>query len=343
MAKFCSYCGRPLQDGEVCTCQSGVQAGQSQPGQGQSYSQAGPAGQGQPYGQAGQGQPYGQAGQPYGQAGQGQPYGQYGQAGQGQPYGQAGQPYGQPGQGQPYGQYGQPGQGQPYGQYGQGQPQPKQPGAGSAYFKELWGCIGGGLKKPADKFSSMTKKPNAPVLWGVLGIQSVFFALIFLFMGIKINGLTGGYMKLINTPVAFFLSLVLGAAILVAWAAVAMLLAKGMAKKEMSFSQSLGVAGAKAVAQMPFTLFTAFLMLISPLDSNFTLVLLTIVYSAGTLLTYFFIPASMEDYLADDKNKRVWQLFVTFLINMVIAWICAWIFTKAIGSGMAGVLRGSLF
>jgi hypothetical protein len=51
MAKFCSQCGRPLQEGEICTCQQ-QNVSQAQPTQGQVY-------QGQPYqGQPNQGQPY---------------------------------------------------------------------------------------------------------------------------------------------------------------------------------------------------------------------------------------------------------------------------------------------
>ncbi len=285
MAKFCSNCGRPLQEGEVCTCQT-----------------------------------------------------QSGQPNQGQPYGQQGQPYGQPNQGQFYGQQGQP--------YGQPQPQPqapKQPGAAGIYIKELWGSIVGAYKKPAETLSGMTVNPKAPVLWGLLGIQAILFSLIFLFMGLKMNGLTGGYITLINTPLAFFMALILGAAILAVWGAVAMAFAKAVAKKPMTYSQGLGAAAAKAVAQMPFTVVTALFVLILPVSSGFAMGLIMFIYSAGTLLSYFFIPVSMEAFLAEDKNKRVWQLFLTFVVNMVVSYVAAWIFLQIIGSGMASALTGGLF
>lgn len=159
MGKFCEYCGRELQEGEVCTCQQTrepavpvnmqqmestvrgaqpedtVQAvGLQKEDKGQNLPQE-PFLQNQPQGQLPQepflqSQPYGQfqqepyqQGQPQDQFPQGQPYGQFQQ---GQPYGQfqQGQPYGQFQQGQSYGQFQQPyQQGQPYGQFQQGQPQ----------------------------------------------------------------------------------------------------------------------------------------------------------------------------------------------------------------------------
>ena len=35
MAKFCSQCGRPLQDGEICTCQSQKKENAQEPAQSQ--------------------------------------------------------------------------------------------------------------------------------------------------------------------------------------------------------------------------------------------------------------------------------------------------------------------
>ena len=147
MARFCTQCGRRLEDGEVCNCTSqGVDGGAQAAGQEnfqnqgeevQNYQQSsGQMNQGQEnqgaydgqteYGRQGQ-DPYSQQGQyyqqgqdPYGQQGQGQYYQQgqdpYGQQGQGQYYQQGQDPYGQQGQGQYY-QQGQ----NPYGQQNQGQ------------------------------------------------------------------------------------------------------------------------------------------------------------------------------------------------------------------------------
>ena len=137
MARFCTKCGRPLKEGEVCNCTAqnagGAQnagAQQSQPGGQQNYQQSQPGGQ-QSYQQSQPGgQQYYQQGRPGGQQNyqQGQPGGQqYYQ--QGRPGGQQNYQQGQPGGQQNY-QQGQPGgqqyyqQGQPGGQqnYQQGQP-----------------------------------------------------------------------------------------------------------------------------------------------------------------------------------------------------------------------------
>ena len=157
MARFCTQCGRRLEDGEVCNCtsqgadngaqtagqdsfqnqgeeaqyyqQSSGQVNQGQENQGAYDAQAGYGQQGQEqYGQQNQGQYYQQGQEQYGQQNQGQYYQQgqeqYGQQNQGQYYQQGQEQYGQQNQGQYYQQgqeqYGQQNQGQ-YGQQNQGQ------------------------------------------------------------------------------------------------------------------------------------------------------------------------------------------------------------------------------
>ena len=403
MAKFCSQCGRPLQDGEICTCQSqkkenaqepaqsqpvteeqspapepgqetaedaGVKTAQDQPrggayGQGNLYGQpqGGAYGQGNPYGQP-QGGAYGQ-GNPYGQPqggayGQGNPYSQPqgGAYGQGNPYGQPqggaygqGNPYGQPqggayGQGNPYGQPqgGAYGQGNPYGQpQGGAYGQPKKSGAAGEYFKDLWGTIVNAYKKPAGTLSNLAVSGKASVSLGICAIQVLLFSFIFLFLGVKINSLVSfsGY-KIVSTPLFFFIAILAGAAILAVWAAFAMVFARTMAKKEMTYTQGLGVAAAKAIAQMPFTALTALFILIFPIISQFTLVLTALFYQAGALLCYFFIPASMNAFSADDKNKKIWQLFVTFLVNLLAGMIISWIYMQIVGGSLTSALSTML-
>ena len=176
--KFCSYCGRQLNDDEVCTCpeSSRVNPMQTQPADQNTqsyYSQP----QGQPYAQPAQNpysqqayaqpaqNPYAQQNQaPYGQTQQSQaPYGQqaqnpYAQQGYGQnPYGQQPQnpygqnPYGQPSQ-NPYGQ-------NPYGQnpYGQGsQQQYRQPSQFSKKAKNIFSDF-------LDILKAFFKSPKAAV------------------------------------------------------------------------------------------------------------------------------------------------------------------------------------
>lgn len=383
MAKFCSQCGRPLQEGEICTCQSQkkeaaqtpLQNQAAQNAQAQPQSQPVQSGPVPPQGQPGQSGPVPPQGQPVQngqfQGGQippqGNPYG-YGQGQQAQggpvppqyhaPYGNPqGAPYGY-GQGQPmqggqippqyggnpYGN-GQPGQ-QPY-----GAPQaPKQPGAAGIYMKGLWGTILDAYKKPAGTLANLASSGKTAVILGILGIQTILFSLIFLFLGFKLNSLaksmSGGYLsvKVVNTPSLFFIALLGGAAVLAVWALVVMLFAKAMGKKKMTYMQGLGVSAAKALAQMPFTALTALVVLIFPLVSDydpnvFTMLFAMLSYTVGSLLVYFFVPAGMDAFLADDKNKRIWQLFVTFLVNTIAVFIVTFIFCRMAGSSLSAMGR----
>lgn len=324
MAKFCSQCGKPLQDGEVCTC--GQQAGGPQKTvafQGEAP-QGGPAGSGQVPPQGGS-QTYGQV-PPQGGPGYGQVPPQGGPG-----YGQVppqGGPYG-------YGQGGPQGYGQPYG----GPQVPRQPGAAGVYMKGLWGTITEAWKKPADTLSGMAAAAKVPVVMGILGIQVVLFSLIFLFFALRINSLAGG--KAMDTPLMFLMALLAGAGVLAVYGVFVMVFTKGIAKKNMTYMQGLGVAAAKALAQMPFTALTALMVLIVVSESgSTTMVLITLfIYAAGNLLAYFFIPAAMGSFEADDRNKKTWQLFLTFLVSAIATYIIAWLYIKIIGGNMTSMMR----
>ncbi len=187
------------------------------------------------------------------------------------------------------------------------------------------------------------------MIFGLLGIQVVLFSLMFAFFGFKINSMVSKYsyglgIKVVNTPLLFFMALLAGAAIFAVWAAFSMLFVRSMAKKPMTYMQGLGVASSKALAQMPFTALSALLILILPI-SQFSYILILLVYEAGSLLCYFFIPAAMDSFCPNDKNKRIWMLFVIFLVNIVAAAIISWIFLNVAGRNILGQLTGysSLF
>ena len=377
MAKFCSQCGRPLKEGEVCTCQTGgaqapeqaaaqepVKEAEAAQAQGNPYgapnsqAQGNPNPYGTPNGQA-QGNPYGAPnsqpqgnpnpyGAPNGQE-QGNPYGMPNGQAQGNPYGapngQQGNPYGMPNgqaQGNPYGMpNGQP-YGAPYGQPGQA---PKAPNAAGEYMKGLWGTILDSWKKPASTLSEMTKAGKPSVIFGALGAQLLFFCLIFMFFGIKVNSAvsraSGGYLsyKIVSTPMLFFAALLGGAAVFAVWGALAM----AFGKKPMTYMQGLGAAAAKALAQLPFTAVTALFVLIFPLTSGYSVnavpfALAFAIYSAGNLLSYFFVPAAMDPFLPEDKDKRVWKLFLLFLLNLIATYIITFIFGMMVGSSLSSLL-----
>lgn len=384
MAKFCSQCGKPLQEGEICTCQQQAGAAlkaavplkkpvppkeapapaQSSPqGHGQVPPQGGPQGHGQVPLQGGP-QGHGQVPPQGAPGGYGQVPPQGGPGGYGQvpPQGGPGG-YGQvPPQGGPggYGQvppqygYGQvPPQGGPQG-YGQpyGGPQgPRQPNAAGIYMKGLWGTILDAWKKPAETLSNMAETGKAPVVLGICGIQALLFSFIFMFFGIKVNSLAtsaargfgySGSAKVVSTPSLFFVTLLAGICVLACWGAFAMLFGS-RGEKRMNYIQGLGVAAAKALAQMPFTAVTALIVLIFPIVSNYDVnpipfAIAFLVYSVGNLLTYFFVPAGIESFLVKDKNKRVWQLFFLFFVNAVVTVILSIIFGFMLGGSISSFL-----
>ena len=206
MARFCTKCGRPLKEGEVCNCTAqnagGAQnagASQGQPGGRQNYQQGQPGGrqnyqQGQPGGQQ-----YYQQGQPGGQQyyQQGQPGGQqYYQ--QGQPGGQQYDQQGQPG-GQQYYQQGQPG-GQQYYQQGPTKEMEwlnKQKDAFVSGTKTMFSEIGPIIKAPVSRVRKISES-NSPMV-GIEFIVAktiVFLVVVLIAMAIiagKIESASHGY------------------------------------------------------------------------------------------------------------------------------------------------------
>ena len=206
-------------------------------------------------------------------------------------------------------------------------------------MKGLWGTITEAWKKPADTLSGMAAAAKVPVVMGILGIQVVLFSLIFLFFALRINSLAGG--KAMDTPLMFLMALLAGAGVLAVYGVFVMAFTKGIARKNMTYMQGLGVAAAKALAQMPFTALTALMVLIVVSESgSTTMVLITLfIYAAGNLLAYFFIPAAMGSFEADDRNKKTWQLFLTFLVSAIATYIIAWLYIKIIGGNMTSIMR----
>lgn len=225
---------------------------------------------------------------------------------------------------------------------------PPQPNAAGIYMKGLWGTIVGTWKKPAETLSAMVEAGKAPVILGICGLQCLLFSFIFLFLGFKMNSaaskISGGYIsvKVVSTPALFFVSLLGAACLLACWGAVAMLFGS-RGEKRMSYVQGLGVAAAKASAQMPFTALTALIVLIFPIVSRHDInpipgAIAVLVYTVGNLLAYFFVPAGIDSFLVKDKNKRVWQLFLLFLVNTVVTFIVTLIFSFIMGGSLSGYM-----
>lgn len=293
MARFCTYCGRPLADGEVCSCRQQNAAG---PDPVNGYSQGA----------------YGQ-----GSYGQGQPGGAQGSYQPGQNYGNGGS-------------------------YGYNPQNPRQPGSAGEYARGILGTILNVFKTPAETLRYLATTAHGAVIWGILGIQTLLYALVFLFVGIRVNGAFGGYYKLLNTPLMFFLAIVVGIGNLAAFAGIALLFGKGMGKKPMTYNQALGVAAGKALAQMPFTLLTILAVLIF-IEADFGLYLVFGLYALGWILGYVFTPYSMEPHSPSDANRKIWMLFLLFLVTFVVTAIIGRIYIQVVGENMVDMLTGGLF
>ncbi len=191
--KFCPKCGKQLQDGEVCSCQSGQPQGNEQGqfgGQPQDNMQGqfGGQPQGNVQGQFG-GQPQGNVQGQFGGQPQGNMQGQFGGQPQGNVQGQFG---GQP-QGSMQGQFGGQPQGNMQGQFG-GQPN-GQYNPQVAYvkptsdpmIKDLADLLKGLVKKPADAIASYVQKTSVGAPLILLAIYAVINAAVSVIQKIAVN------------------------------------------------------------------------------------------------------------------------------------------------------------
>ena len=355
MAKFCGKCGKPLQDGETCSCSLGSEQEQvissevsenevkqeatveaneqpaqtmsAQPIQGEQ--QAGVSGY--MYGQSMQGQPM--QGQPVqGQPMQGQPM--QGQPMQGQPM--QGQPMqGQPMQGQPM--QGQPMQGQPV----QGQPnsQPNQFGQQASqaaavagkYAKNIWQILLDIWKAPADNLKSFVNEKNfvnALILIGAEALLMVLFSCIILkkvysmIMGI-VGGISYYFYDEVKVPYlrTIFSTLIgtaLGACI---FAAITMLIVKQVGKANKSFKEAICITATKSAAFLPF-------LVVAIITSLFSLPLTIIVMALGGILGYFYVHTSLDDGSIQDGNKHVYTSFLIYAVYIIVSLLLMYLFSK---------------
>ncbi len=355
MAKFCGKCGKPLQDGETCSCSLGSEQEQvitsevsenevkkevtveanEQPAQTmsaqpvQEEQQAGVGGY--MYGQSMQGQPM--QGQPVqGQPMQGQPM--QGQPVQGQPI--QGQPMqGQPVQGQPM--QGQPVQGQPM----QGQPnsQPNQFGQQASqaaavagkYAKNIWQILLDIWKAPADNLKSFVNEKNfvnALILIGAEAILMVLFSCIILKKVYSmIMGIVGGIsyyfydevkIPYLRTIFSTLIGTVLGACI---FAAITMLIVKQVGKANKTFKEAVCITATKSAAFLPF-------LVVAIITSLFSLPLTIIVMALGGILGYFYVHTSLDDGSIQDGNKHVYTSFLIYAVYIIVSLLLMYLFSK---------------
>lgn len=317
MAKFCGKCGKPLQDGETCSCSLGSEQNQtitSSVSEAQDSKELKEEANGQPVetvnAQPIQGvQQAGTSGYTYGQPAQGQPV------------------QGQPMQGQPM-----QGQGQPNGQTNQFSQQASQAAAvAGKYAKNIWQVLVDIWKAPADNLKSFVNEKNfvnALILIGAEAILTVIFACLILrkvysaimsaFGGFSY--LFGGSYKVpyFSTIVSSLIGTALGACI---FAAITMLIVKQYGKGNKTFKEALCVAATKSAALLPF-------LAVAIITSLLSLPLTIVVVALGGILGYYYVHTALNDGSIQDENKRVYTSFLIFGINLIVTLILMYLYIK---------------
>jgi hypothetical protein len=339
MANFCGKCGKPLQDGEVCSCTQGSVQGQGttmnnvQPQQ-----QATPV---QPVQQVGNGQQV-QGNQPvYGQPMQGN------QPGYGQPM-QGNQPgYGQPMQGNQAG-YGQPMQGnQPgYGQqmqgaYPNGQPSQASQKASQAadaagnYLKKAWSMLTGIWKQPATNLPKAAQEKSFSEALGFIGAEAILMVL-FSFVLLKnafsfVLRMSGydGYSSYLSDEIdsqlpygeTIFTTLLFAVVGIFLFAALLSVVVKQYAKAQISFKKAICVYAAKSAAVLPF-------LVVAIVVAFFNILIAILIAAIGGLLGYFYVHTALNDGTIQDENKKVYTSFLTFALNIICSALLMYIYYK---------------
>lgn len=302
MARFCTKCGRPLQEGEVCNC-TAQNAGnrQGQPGGQQGYQR-----QGQPGGQQ-----YYQQGQPGGQ----QYYQQQSQPG-GQQYYQQGQPGGQQG----YQQQGQPG-----GMTKEAEWMNRQKDVIMSGAKSMFSELGPIIKSPVSRVKELAASNNA-----IIGIEFIVakaiiaVIMILIWMAVmqgKFDDMGGGvdmpYFKAIMTT----LFLTAGVDFLEAFF---LKLFTGVFNGNTNYNSMLTVVGARAIFDTAVFVVFIFLMLLSiKVGIGFNLLFSPIIV--------FMQFAAYRGCVRLNENKKPYAYFVAKLcLNIVGALIVYMMFKDGI-------------
>lgn len=318
MAKFCTKCGRPLAEGEVCSCRmqntSGAQQyaqgamGANQPAQG--YQHPGVGAQGYPNPQ--------QVQQQYQQGYQQNPY-QKGPFQQGM-QGAGGQPYNTQ---QQY-EYQQQVQ-QAQQQYQQMQ------NAASNLFSKAIGTFISVLKSPVET----GKKLIAFADWGVLIILIAFQALMAGCYDLAVMAKISSISAYIKMPYAkSFFAVVLASAAL-AFILAAMLLAGNLiAKNAVSFQQMLACVAVRSVLLTITTAISIVIFALFPIGGTF------LYYASclwGTVTMVMIMPKNTpggkEDWLALTQ-------FIVYFLFMIVFFLFALVCSKAFvpsASGLGGL------
>lgn len=317
MAKFCGKCGRPLQDGETCSCSLGSEQDQVISSEVNEVKEETVEANVQPA-QTMDSQPI-QGEQQAGVSGY-----MYGQPMQGQ------QVQGQPMQGQQV--QGQQVQGQPNNQTNQFSQQASQAAAvAGKYAKNIWQILLDIWKAPSDNLKSFVNESNfinALILIGAEAVLMIIFSCLMLKkLYSMIMGIFGGMsfyfqdelkVPYLSTIFSTLIGTALGACI---FAGVTMLIVKQIGKTNKSFKEAICIAGTKSAALLPF-------LVVAIITSLFSLPLSVVAIVLGGILGYYYVHTALNDGSIQDENKRVYISFIIFAIYIIISLILMFLYSK---------------
>ena len=322
MAKFCGKCGKPLQDGENCSCSLGSEQDQVISSEVNEVKEETVEANVEPAQTVGS-QPIksepqaGASGYMYGQPVQGQPV-------QGEPV------QGQPVQGQPV--QGQPMQGQPNNQTNQfGQQASQAAAVAGKYAKNVWQILLDIWKAPADNLKSFVNENNfvnALILIGAEAVLMVIFSCIILnkvysmIMSI-FGGMTFYFQDEVKVPylstiLTTLIGIALGACI---FAGITMFIVKQLGKANKTFKEAICVAATKSAALLPF-------LAVAIITSLFSIPLSVILLALGGILGYYYVHTALNDGSIQDENKRVYISFLIFAIYIIVSLILMYFYSK---------------
>ncbi|WP_167957747.1 hypothetical protein [Anaerosporobacter faecicola] len=300
MAKFCGKCGKPLQDGEVCSCSLGSEQEQTTTSV-VNEAQTNNAQQGSVQ------QPV-QPGYTYGQTTQGEQ----------QPTMQ-----GQPMQGQPMQSQGAPSQ------FSQ---QASQAAAvAGKYAKNVWKMLLDMWKAPADNVKSFVDEKNftnALILVGVQAVLSMIFSCLLLRKAYSaIMSLFGGFSYLMSDAVKIpyaktaFTTLIFIILFAATFAGISMIVEKQFAKVNMTFKEAVCLAAVKVAPTLPF-------IAVGIVTSLFNLYLTLAVVSLGGIAGYLYVHTALNNGKVQDENKRVFTSFLILGLDMLVTLFIMYIYIK---------------
>lgn len=336
MGKFCTKCGKPLAQGELCTCQMGKPA-------------AAPGPQGAPGGYIGQANPMRQAqgGQPQyrrpgpnpaqTQPGQQMPGGAYAQGSQAAQNGNQSQ-FGQQMPGGQVQNMQQASMGRQQYQQQQYQQQVQQQyqqvhRAASGYLAKTIGTFLNIVKNPIQTGKNMIAFADMGVIVSLIVLQAVFSGFFSIAVMAKISGLSMGYIKM---PIArgFFVTVMFSCILSFALAGLLMC-GNLMIKNTVTYKQMLACAAVRSVLLVLTTLVSIIVFLLIPSAGFF-------LFYSGSLWGMIAIALIMPKNIDGKEDKIVLIQFLSailFLICFVIFIQISWkaYIPDAIGTMMNGM------